>query len=98
MWAGAAQQEYLRLRAERSGHVNPLVDSRALFDRYIERPWRWFLEAPGLLKDTIAATGESQSDPAVEAARLRYLYRRRLTLVLGAIGLVFLILLVAVPR
>lgn len=96
-WAGMAQREYLRLRAERLGTKNPLVDSDELLRRYVDRPWRWFAEAPAIIRDTIRSTGEQHDDPALERARLHYVYRRRMTLVLGAIGFVFLVILLTRP-
>jgi hypothetical protein len=96
-WAAFAQRDYLRLRAERLGPKNPLVDSDELLRRYLERPWRWFAEAPGLLRDSIRSTGEHHKDPVLEAARLHYVYRRRMMFVLGLIGFAFLIVLLTKP-
>ena len=96
-WAAFAQRDYLRLRAESLGSRNPLIDSDELLRRYVERPWRWFAEAPALFRDTIRSTGERHEDPALETARLHYVYRRRMMLVLGMIGFAFLLILLTRP-
>ena len=71
--------------AERRGERNPLVDSSELTARYVRRPWRWFIDAPGMILGASRAAFEPQVDSGVEAARRRYLFRRRLSLALVAV-------------
>jgi hypothetical protein len=98
VWMGQAQQAYLKLHATRTGARQPLVQGDELLRRYALRPWRWFIEAPALIRDAMRATSKIQTDPDLEMVRLQYIYRRRMMLVLGIISFAFLMWFLSTPR
>ena len=94
MWEASRLER--RYRAKKGTELYPL---REMAERYLERPWRWPLEAPRATVRLMRIGTTPHADPELEKMRVlsRRFYRIGLTLILVAMVL-FLVAALAAAR
>ena|SRR5437762_14296511 len=85
LWQVQGQARYLRLYAHKRKEMISFEDQAAA---YLHDPFRGWLFSNAATWRGIRVTAQRQQDPELEQLRQAYLMRRRLWLVVSALGLV----------